>query len=442
MSDLGSKRGQGACVRFVIDKRDSPRYRPPMEDQGHNPAWRRPAADLALGLFLLGLAGLFLTGGSAQDKSWGAGRWDSESGLGHHRAVVRVERPAPPNTPAGGKASPKTLAGLRPGKPAAVRVVIPWRRRDLEPWKKNVIVVDAATGERIMNMLVLAVNRESGDIVFEPKSGPGDYDVYFMPYKSEGRKNYPNVKYDPPQATADPAWLAANGLSPEKLAALRPDDLARAEVVELQADDEFDAFTPMELIATAGETGKLLAAHPGSPYLLFPEDRALSIRMNDFLPARWAAGGPGGVIRGQAARGEYFTFQIGVWAARAPITDVDVRFSDLVRPAAKIDGGASAAQVLVPAKQMTCFNKGGVGWGGSAFSKAVPVDQGKVQALWCGFQVPASVAPGLFKGTVTVAPDGLPETILALELDVTNETLADAGDSDPSRMSRLRWLDS
>lgn len=413
-----------------------------MEDQGHKPAWRRPAADLALGLSLLGLAGLFLTGGSAQDKSWGAGRWDPESGLGHHRAVVRVERPAPPKAPAGGKASPQTLAGLRPGKPAAVRVVIPWRRRDLEPWKKNVIVVDAATGERIMNMLVLAVGRESGDIVFEPKSGPGDYDVYFMPYKSEGRKNYPNVKYDPPQATADPAWLAANGLSPEKLAALRPDDLARAEVVELQADDEFDAFTPMERIATAGETGKLLAAHPGSPYLLFPEDRALSIRMNDLLPARWAADGPGGVVRGQAARGEYFTFQIGVWATLNPFADLEVEFSDLVWSAAKADGGTTGAPVVIPAKQMTCFNKGGTGWDGSVFKKAVSLEQEKVQALWCGIQVPRTIPPGLFTGTVTITPEGLPKTILALELNITDEALEDAGDADPSRMTRLRWLDS
>jgi hypothetical protein len=390
-------------------------------------------------------AGLEIGATPGQDIRSGVGKWDPESGLGHHRAVVRVEVLAPPQMPLPKKGG-KTVASPAAPSSVVVQVRIPWRRRDVEPERKNVIVVDAATGERIINVLPLAVTRELGFFLFEPKTVPGDYYVYDMPYKSEGRKNYPNVKYDPPQATEDPGWLDAAKavlLRSEYAAGQVPlADIPQAQVVELQSDDEFDAFTPMELIATAGETGKLLAAHPGSPYLLFPEDRALSIRMNDFLPARWAAAGPGGIVRGQAARGEYFTFQIGVWAARAPITDLDVRFSDLVRSAAKIGGGASPAQVLVTAKQMTCFNKGGVGWDGSAFSKALPVDQGKVQALWCGFQVPASVAPGLFKGTVTVAPAGLPETILALELDVTNETLADAGDGDPSRLSRLRWLDS
>jgi hypothetical protein len=318
-------------------------------------------------------------------------------------------------------------------RPAVVRAVIPWRRRDLDPEKKNVILVDAATGRRITNVVPLVVNREFGDIVFEPATVPGDYYVYFMPYKSEGRKNYPNVRYDPPQATADPAWLAASGLSSDKLPGLSRDAFPRAEFVELQAADEFSAFTPMELIATEAETKALLAAHPGAPYLLFPEDRTLSIRMNDSLPYRWAAGGPAGTVKGQAARGEYFTFQVGVWAAREPITDLEVRFSDLVR---------SGGPALIPEKSLTCFNKGGVDWDGSPIKKTVPVAKGKVQALWCGVQVPVSIPPGTFTGTVTVAAAGQPETILAIELSVTEEVLEDAGDGDPSRMTRLRWLDS
>ena len=380
--------------------------------------------------------------GRVQDVNYGIGKWDPESGLGHHRAVVRVEAPATPSAPLPKKPVRKTAAAPVIVKPTAVRARVPWRRRDLEPEKKNVIVVDAATGDRITNTLVLAVNREYGDIVFEPKTVPGDYYIYYLPYKSEGRKNYPNVKYDPPQATADPAWLAANGLSPEKLALQRPDGFARAEVIEIQSDDEFDAFTPMELIATGAEVKALLAAHRGAPYLLFPEDRALSIRMNDLLPARWAADGPGGVVRGQAARGEYFTFQIGVWATLYPFADLEVEFSDLVRSAAKADGGTIGAPVVIPAREMTCFNKGGTGWDGSVFKKAVSVAKGKVQALWCGVQVPRTVPPGLFTGTVTVAPEGLPKTILALELNITDEALEDAGDADPFRMTRLRWLDS
>ncbi len=405
-------------------------------------ASRLGPGEIALGFFLLATASLVMTAGSAQDMKSGAGSWDPESGLGNHRAVVRVEAPAAPKAPSPEKGAKKAVAAPVITKRAAVRVIIPWRRRDLDPDQKNIIVVDAASGDWIPNVLPLAVDREHGDIVFEPRTVPGEYFVYYMPYKSEGRKNYPNVRYDPPVLTADPVWLAAIGLTPDKLAALRPDAFPRAEVLSLQSADEFNAFTPMELIATAKETKDLLAAHPAAPYLLFPEDRALSIRMTDDLPARWAGGGPGGTIRGEAARGEYFTFQVGVWAAREPISDLDVRFTDLVQSVPRIEDGSPAPRTLIAASDMTCFNKGGVGWDATPFRKEVPVERGKIQALWCGIQVPRDARPGVFSGTVTVAPKGLPETILAVELRVTADVLEDAGDGDPFRMTRLRWLDS
>ena len=405
-------------------------------------AWKRPVCAIMLGLFLLASAGVMTTGGSAQDVKYGVGSWDPESGLGNHRAVVRVEALPAPKALSPKKGSKKATAAPTLMKPAVVRVNIPWRRRDLEPGKKNTLVVDATTGERIINVLALAVNREYGDILFEPRTVPGDYFVYYMPYKSEGRKNYPSVKYDPPSATPDPAWLAANGLTPDKLPALRPGAQPRAEVVEIQSADEFSRFSPMEMIATAAETKALLEAHPRSAYLLFPEDRALSIRMADDLPFRWAADGPSGAIRGEAARGEYFTFQIGLWAARESIADVELRFSDLVQSVPRIEDGSPAPRTLIAASAMTCFNKGGVNWDGTSFRKGLPVDLGKVQALWCSIQVPRDARPGVFSGTVTVAPKGLPETILGVELRVTADVFEDAGDGDPSRMSRLRWLDS
>ena len=385
--------------------------------------------------------------GAAEDVSYGVGQWDPESGLGNHRAVVRVEAPAVPSAPAAKPIRParnakKTDASAPSLKLSVVRVRIPWRRRDLLPEVKNVIVVDAATGARITNVLPLAVEREFGDLLFEPKTVPGDYHIYYMPYASEGRKNYPNVKYDSPAMTADPAWIAAAGLTADKLAALPPDAFPRARVVEFQSADEFSAFTQMERIATADETKALLAAHRGAPYLLFPEDRSLSIRMTQDLPMRWAVKGPRGTVRGEAARGEYFTFQIGVWAAREPIANLEVEFSDLVQPAAKIEDGSPAPRTRIPASAVTCFNKGGVGWDGSVFGKAVAVEKGKVQALWCGVQVPPDAKPGVFNGTVTVTPEGLPATTVAVELRVGDTLLEDAGDADPSRMTRLRWLDS
>ncbi|HOW84526.1 MAG TPA: DUF6067 family protein [Candidatus Aminicenantes bacterium] len=356
-----------------------------------------------------------------------AADWDPESGLGGHRVVVRVE-----------------AAAVQP-PPRIARVTIDWRRRDADPEKKNVLVFDAATGRRVVKVLPVRLGREAAEFLFEPPTVPGDYFFYYLPYKSEGRRNYPNVRYDPPAWSADPALAArADALrsSDAGAAARAAADLLRAEAVAFESADDFGAFTPMERIATAAETRALLAAHPGSPYLLFPEDRALPIRMTGDLPKRWVEAGPLGAIRGRAARGEYFTFQVGLWAARQAIADLEVRFSDLVRTPATADDGSPVAPSVIPGRDLTCFNKGGVGWDGAPFVKAVPVDEGRVQALWCGVPVPPGIRSGKFRGTVTVAPKGMPATALAVELTVTDETLADSGDGDPSRLTRLRWLDS
>ncbi len=387
-----------------------------------------------------------------QEAKYGVGDWDPESGLGNHRAVVRIEASsAPPvklSVPEKGvkKAAAATApqAAIKAGaaRSTAVRVRIPWRRRDIDPDTKNILVIDAASGERVLNVLPLEVNREFGDIVFEPVTVPGDYHVYYMPYKSEGRKNYPNVKYDQPELTAEPAWLEAVGLSGNPVPAAALEALPRAEVSEIQSVDEFSSFHPMEVIATAAETEALLAAHPGTPYLLFPEDRRFSIRMTEDLPHRWTVVGPRGAFRGRAARGEYYAFQIGVWAARQAIEDLEVRFSDLVHEAVQSDEGSPAPRTRIEASAMNCLNTGGIDWDGSVITKAVPVGRGKVQALWCGVDVPKDARQGVFRGAVTIAPKGLPETIVAVELEVTEEVLEDRGDGDPFRMTRLRWLDS
>jgi len=371
-------------------------------------------------------------GPSTQELKLGAGRWDPESGLGNHRAVVRVEALSPSGNPS-----------TRPLKNAsAVRIRIPWRRRDAEPEKKGLVVLDATTGARIMNIFAADVNREFGDIVFEPVTVPGDYFFYYMPYKSEGRKNYPNVKYDPPRATADAAWLAAIGAGAGKTGPAGIGSLPSAAFVEIQSVDEFSGFEPMEVIATAAETEALLQAHPNAPYLIFPEDSRHPIRMDGDLPQCWIARGPGTSFAGEAAPGEYFAFQIGVWAARKALDDIGVTFTDFKRSEPDAPAGAASRSAAIPAAAANCLNTGGSNWDGTYFKKSVPVGKGKFQALWCGIQVPKDAAPGAFKGRVVVAPKGWPETFVDVDLHVTGPPLADAGDSDPFLMTRLRWLDS
>ncbi len=345
---------------------------------------------------------------------YGIATWDAER-YGNHRVVITVADAVP-----------------------AVRVQIPWRRRDLEPEKKKVIFVAAATGFEISNVCPLAVSREYGDFVFEPSAGPGDYYAYYLPNVMTGRSNYPTVVYPPFESTAEKSWLDRLGLSPFLSPAPAFSAFPRARVVEIQAIDEFNSFFPMEVIATAEETAALLARHPDSPYLLFPEDRRHSIRMETHLPLRWVREGPKNDFKAEALRGEFFVFQLGLWACRTAIEDIDVFFSGM-NPAAD---STAPGKAVIPDSGFHSFNTRGVNWDGRDFKKACPVADGRLQPLWCGFQVPAETPPGRYRGDVVVAPRDLPQSRVQIVLDVREDLLEDAGDSELWRMSHLRWLDS
>jgi hypothetical protein len=362
------------------------------------------AALLALVTFLALAAGSSEGKGSANRE-----KWDSAT-LGNHRAVLRVE-----------------------AKADAVLAHIPWRRRDAAPESKALLVVEAATGAVIQNVARLEIRREFGDLAFQAAAGPGDYFVYYLPYRVEGRSNYPKVIYPAPEPTTDPAWLERHGLDRASPSPDRTDALPRARFLRLESVDEFDTFDPMELIATREETDRLLAAHPGAGFLVLPEDRRFPIRMADDLPWRWAQRGPGRRFRGDAARGEFYAFQIGVWACRADVPGLKVSSSDL-----REQGGSG----VIPADAFRCFNLGGANWDGTRFEKEVSVPRGKIQALWCGVQVPPDAAPGTYEGSVTVGSRDGALVPVALSLRVGPGRLEDAGDSDPGRQSRLRWLDS
>jgi hypothetical protein len=316
---------------------------------------------------------------------------------------------------------------------------IPWRRRDLNPERKKVILVDAATGKEIRNICPVAVNREAGDFVFEPATAPGDYYVYYLPNVMKGRSNYPTVVYPEPVLEADSKWLHDFGLTPFQPPAKDKGAFAQAQVVEIQSIDELNSFFPMEVIATAEETAALLARYPDASYLLFPEDRRFSVRMADDLPLRWIQSGPRTEFEGEALRGEFYAFQIGLFAVQAPIEDVEVAFSDLnLVPTSP----PPSLKLFIPAFGAHSFNTRGVNWDGKDFKKVCAVPKGKIQPLWCGVQVPKDIPPGKYQGEVTVRPKGLPRGRIALLLDVQNGVLDDAGDSELWRMSRLRWLDS
>lgn len=346
----------------------------------------------------------FVSGQVPSDELYGTGMWDADS-LGNHRAVVTVDKPA-----------------------AAVLATLEWRRRDTSPEAKNLIVVDAATGKRVTNVARFTINREKGEIAFEPQTVPGKYYIYYLKNVMSGSRYYPTVDYPPFEHTASAGWLKANKLTGKKAPSLPP-----ARLVQYQAIDAFNSFYPMEVIATAAEKAALLKAIPEGKYILFTEDRQYPIRMTADLPYRWVADGRHDRFAGTADRGEYYVFQIGVWAARDSIHRLQVAYSALTDP---------ATGEQIPASAFTCFNTGGTDVTGTVFEKNCSVGKDKVQALWIGTQVPEHLSAGTYRGTVTVAAENAETKTVSVELTVTDHVIANHGDNEPWRHSRLRWLNS
>ena len=338
------------------------------------------------------------------DRLYGIGSWNADS-LGNHRVVVSVSKPAD-----------------------AVLATLQWRRRDLNPEDKDLVVVDAATGERVTNVYRLGVNREKGEIVFQPKTVPGEYYIYYLRNVMSGSRAYPTVKYPPFVNTASPDWVKKN-----KLDGKRPPRIPSVEVVQYQAIDQMNSFYPMEVIATSREKTDLLSSRPGESYIIFTEDRRFPIRMTTDIPYKWIEDDRHDSFRGQADKGEYYVFQIGVWAARKDIDKLHVAFSPLLN---------KKTGEQIPVSSFTCFNTEGTDVTGEVFEKNCSVARDKVQALWIGTQIPEKISSGTYQGSVTVSASNAESKTVKVILEVSDNVIPNHGDDEPWRHSRLRWLNS
>lgn len=325
--------------------------------------------------------------------------WNPDS-LGNHRVVIAFS-----------------------GNGKFAKAVIPWRRRDIDPQDKRIIIEDVKTQQRVMNVKSATLNREYGEIFFEPVSGKGTYYVYYMPYKNEGRSNYPKGIYLKPDTTAFTEWL--NALNSNN-------NIPLAEVKEFQSIDAFNTFYPMEVIATKDETNQLIEKNKSEPFLIFPEDRLHSIRMTTDLPQRWIDGELQHPFSDTANRGENFAFQLGVYALQN-INNIKVRFFDLKNNTGKI----------ISAKSISCLNTDGISYASSAMHPVVNIEKGKVQALWCMIDVPENTVPGKYNGKVIVYVDDIPEgKEIEINITVTNAIAKNNGVNEPWKMTRLKWLNS
>ena len=311
--------------------------------------------------------------------------WNADS-LGNHRAVVRFDGPG-----------------------TTAHAYIPWRLPLAGVFNHRIIVQDAKTGARI-DAASGALTRESGDIFF-PAVAKGRYYVYYLPYKNEGKSNYPKGIYLRPDTSA--AFIATT--APRN-----------CTVAGFESIDSFNTFYPMQVIATAGETAALKARYAGRSYLVFPEDAKHPIAMQHDLPQRWIQKGFGNKLSIYTMLGDYCPFQVGVYAMTS-LEDVRLTFSDL-----KDDLGH-----MIPANYISCINTTGVSYDGKPFTKVVNIPAGQVQALWCGVDTRDNSYDGDFAGTVTIAAKNVPPTTIHILLTIGQDMPYAAY---TPNMDHLQWL--
>ncbi len=166
-------------------------------------------------------------------------------------------------------------------------------------------------------------------------------------------------------------------------------------------------------------------------FYIFPETREDPIRWYDSLKVCWLENDPSGdPVIVDARPGEYLVYQIGVWALKNTLEDLEINFSDLVG-----NNGLTIAS-----GQMTCFNKGGIDGQGLPFSKKVRVLQDRIQALWMGIDL-ATIGKGTYEGTVSIVADGMVQSI-PIQLEVGGDMVHNHGFDEGSRLSRMTWLNN
>jgi Family of unknown function (DUF6067) len=323
--------------------------------------------------------------------------WMADS-LGNHRAVIQVE-----------------------GDSKVVRAVVPWRRQDQNPKEKNIIITNAQ-GKRILNIHRNNIDREKGEIYFEPQSGKGIYYVYYLPYHFKGTRNYPIAAYQSFIETADVEWVKRTTSTA----------IPEAKFIEFQSIDDFNSFYPMEVIATTDEVSRLKSLNNTQSYLVFPEDRLHSIKMKHDLPKRWIDAGPVDKFTADAMRGENFSFQLGVYAMSKELKDVKISFSDF----------NNTATNLIQSAGFSCLNAGGTNWDGKNFKKIIDIGAGEIQALWCLVNIPVATRAGVYEGKVTIQADNAPSKTIYIFLRITDKVLSEEGVDEPWKQTRLSWLNS
>jgi len=195
--------------------------------------------------------------------------------------------------------------------------------------------------------------------------------------------------------------------------------------------DSQEIASPMSVSASGQALEKFLEPYAGVDFLTFPETREHPIRLFDALPEVWTERTPEQLKRltVSAQPGEYFVFQVGIYAHRRALRNLRARWGDLV------------GDLTIPGSSMTCFNLGGIDYHGQPFSKRVNVEHGRVLPLWFGVKIPDN-ARGTYRTRIMLAADSVDEAPVDLQLEVAGEAVSNSGFDRGRSLSRLAWLNT
>jgi len=166
-------------------------------------------------------------------------------------------------------------------------------------------------------------------------------------------------------------------------------------------------------------------------FFVIPELRENPLRWYDSIPAnRFQGNIYSESFNLEALPGEYYVYQLGIWAIKGDIDDVEIEFSDL----------KSNNKKIITSDRMTCFNKGGNNFKGETFTKSISIAAGRVQTLWIGIDL-ENIEEGEYFGSVVVKASD-EKQVIPLYINVLQGIVKDHGYNKGKNLSRLNWLNS
>jgi len=184
-----------------------------------------------------------------------------------------------------------------------------------------------------------------------------------------------------------------------------------------------EVLPPIAVPASAQAIESLIKKNQKESFLVFPVARETPIELLKTIPEIWTSSSAEArsVFRAKVAPGEYFVFQLGIFAHKKELTGISYQAKGL--------------------QGITCLNLEGRSNAGETFKKEIRLDQGSVQPLWFGMLIPENASEEV-KGEITLSADHGEKKTIKILLTPSGSPVRNSGVDEDWRLSRLSWLNS